>query len=149
MSSKCVAMLLADLGVSKTHSRPHVSNDNPFSESHFKTLKYRPEFPKRFGGLQDAQSFCRRFFAWYNTEHRHSAIAWLAPETVHYGRAAEVLAARQQVLDKAYRCHPQRFLGGPPEVAPLPDAVWINPPDPKDSQHEMLTNFQKELSQCA
>ena len=149
MSSGCVAMLLADLGVTKTHSRPHVCNDNPFSESQFKTLKYRPEFPKRFGCIEDAQSFCRRFFAWYNTEHRHSAIAWLTPEMVHYGRAEEVIAARQKVLDEAYGRHPERFLAGPPVAPLLPKAVWINQPDQAISTEEKLTNFRTELSQCA
>ena len=149
MSSKCVAMLLADLGVTKTHSRPHVCNDNPFSESQFKTMKYRPGFPKRFGCIEDAQSFCRGFFAWYNKEHRHSAIAWLTPETVHYGQAEVVIKARQEVLDEAYRCHPERFLGGPPVAPPLPKAVWINPPDQTISTQEKLTNFQTELSHCA
>ena len=148
MSSKCVAMLLADLGVTKTHSRPHVSNDNPFSESQFKTLKYRPEFPKRFGCIEDARSFCRGFFAWYNTQHRHSAIGWLTPETVHYGQAKAATVARQAVLDEAYQRHPERFLGGPPVAPTLPSAVWINPPDQEVSTQEKLTNFEKELSQC-
>jgi putative transposase len=96
MTSKPVALLLADLGVTKTHSRPHVSDDNPFSESQFKTLKYRPEFPGRFGSIQDARAFCRTFFPWYNTEHRHSGIAMMPPEIVHRGRTAECLAVRQE-----------------------------------------------------
>lgn len=149
MSSKCVAMLLADLGVTKTHSRPHVSNDNPFSESQFKTLKYRPEFPRRFGCIEDARSFCRGFFDWYNTRHRHSGIGWLTPETVHYGQAKAATAARQEALDEAYRRHPERFLGGPPVAPTLPSAVWINPPDKEVSKQQKLTNFEKELSQCA
>jgi len=128
MRSKLVAMLLADLGVIKSHSRPHVSNDNPFSESHFKTLKYRPEFPDRFGSIQDARAFCVAFFAWYGTEHRHSGIAMLTPEDVHYGRAPQVLAARGHVLDAAYAAHPERFVHRPPRPAALPTAVWINPP---------------------
>ena len=128
MRSKCVAMLLSDLGVTKTHSRPHVSNDNPFSESQFKTLKYRPEFPARFGCIEDARAFCVDFFAWYNTEHHHSALGWLTPEDVHYDRGPHRVQARQQVLDVAYTQHPERFVRKPPQAPPLPQAVWINPP---------------------
>ena len=137
MKSKAVAFLLADLGVTKTHSRPHVSNDNPFSESQFKTLKYRPEFPARFGSLQDSRVFCRQFFPWYNTEHRHQGIALLTPEMVHYGRAEAVIVARQEVLNAAYAAHPERFVRKPPVALPLPEAVWINPP-PKEVQTEHL-----------
>jgi putative transposase len=128
MRSKCVAQLLSDLGVTKTHSRPHVSNDNPFSESQFKTLKYRPEFPARFGCLEDARAFCVDFFAWYNTEHHHSALGWLTPQAVHYGWGLQQVGARQQVLDAAYLRHPERFVRKPPEAPQLPEAVWINPP---------------------
>jgi putative transposase len=128
MRSKVVAMLLSDLGVTKTHSRPHVSNDNPFSESHFKTLKYRPQFPSRFGSIEDARTFCVDFFAWYNTEHHHSALGWLRPQDVHYGHGADMVAARQQVLNIAYTQHPERFVRRPPEAPQLPQAVWINPP---------------------
>ncbi len=128
MRSKVVAMLLSDLGVTKTHSRPHVSNDNPFSESQFKTLKYRPEFPARFGCIEDSRTFCVDFFAWYNTGHHHSALGWLTPQDVHYGRGAGMVAARQQVLDMAYVQHPERFVRKPPEAPQLPKAVWINPP---------------------
>ena len=128
MTSKPVAFLLADLGIVKSHSRPHVSNDNPFSESQFKTLKYRPDFPARFGSLEDARAFCRTFFAWYNTEHRHSGIGLLTPEMVHRGQGEQVRAARQAVLDGAYAAHPERFVRKPPEPPPLPTAVWINPP---------------------
>jgi len=128
MRSKPVALLLADLGVTKSHSRPHVSDDNPFSESHFKTLKYRPGFPDRFGSIEDARAFCVAFFAWYDTEHRHSGIALLTPEDVHYGRATERLAARGVVLDAAYAAHPERFVRRPPRPAAPPTAVWINPP---------------------
>jgi putative transposase len=128
MRSKPVALLLADLGVTKSHSRPHVSDDNPFSESHFKTLKYRPGFPDRFGSIEDARAFCVAFFAWYGTEHRHSGIALLTPEDVHYGRATERLAARGVVLDAAYAAHPERFVRRPPRPAAPPTAVWINPP---------------------
>lgn len=128
MRSKCVAMLLSDLGVTKTHSRPHVSNDNPFSESQFKTLKYRPEFPSRFGCIEDARVFCADFFQWYNTEHHHSALGWLTPEDVHYGRGPRLVETRQQVLDTAYAQHPERFVHKRPEAPQLPEAVWINPP---------------------
>jgi putative transposase len=134
MKSKCVAMLLSDLGVTKTHSRPHVSNDNPFSESQFKTLKYRPEFPARFGCIQDARAFCVEFFTWYNTGHHHSALGWLTPEDVHYGRGAHMVKARQQVLDTAYLQHPERFVRKPPQAPQLPEAVWINPPAHSDRQ---------------
>jgi putative transposase len=129
MSSKPVAFLLADLGVTKTHSRPHVSNDNPYSESQFKTLKYRPGFPDRFGSLQDARSFCQQFFTWYNRQHRHAGIAMMTPEAVHHGRAAQLHRARAQVLAAAYAAHPERFVHRPPAPKPLPTAVWINPPD--------------------
>lgn len=135
MKSKPVALLLSDLGVTKTHSRPHVSNDNPYSESHFKTLKYRPEFPSRFGCIEDARLFCRDFFTWYNTEHRHCGLELLTPEVVHYGRADEVIKRRQQALDEAYRLHPERFVRRPPKHPALPDAVWINPPQ-KEAETE-------------
>jgi putative transposase len=128
MRSKPVAALLADLGVTKTHSRPYVSNDNPFSESQFKTMKYRPEFPDRFGSIQDARAFCRSFFSWYNNEHYHSGIALLTPQAVHYGQAQSILAARQQVLLAAYSLHPERFVRQLPQPLQLPEAVWINPP---------------------
>jgi len=147
MSSKCVAMLLADLGVTKTHSRPHVCNDNPFSESQFKTLKYRPEFPKRFGCIEDARAFCRRFFNWYNTEHRHSGIGWMTPEIVHHGRDKRVISVRQEALDKAYRRHPERFVRKPPTAPQLPKTVWINPPQDANSTQDLLNNFEMELSQ--
>ena len=128
MNSKPFAWLLADLGITKTHSRPYVSNDNPFSESHFKTLKYCPGFPDHFGSLADARLWCRDFFAWYNHEHHHSGIALLTPADVHYGRAADILKARQQVLQVAYDKFPQRFVQGIPKPLQLPAAVWINPP---------------------
>jgi len=138
MTSGPVALLLADLGVTKTHSRPYNSNDNPFSESHFKTLKYRPEFPNRFGSIQDSRIFCQQFFAWYNTAHHHSAIGWLTPQVVHYGQAAEVSAARQVVLDQAFRINPERFVRKMPESPRLPDKVWINPPEPRNQSDESL-----------
>lgn len=128
MRSRPVAFLLADLGVTKSHSRPHTSNDNPFSEAAFKTMKYRPEFPDRFGCIEDARSFCRGFFEWYNTEHRHSGIAMMTPEMVHYGRAAEVRERRAKVLAEAFNAHPERFVAGMPDAKAAPDAVWINPP---------------------
>ena len=127
MTSKTLAQLMADLAITKSHSRPHVSDDNPFSESHFKTLKYRPDFPGRFAGLEAAHAHVRKFFDWYNGQHHHSAIAYLTPADVHCGRAGEVIAARQRVLDIAYAAHPERFRR-PPHAVPLPSAVWINRP---------------------
>jgi len=137
MKSKVVEQLLSDLGVEKTHSRPHTSNDNPYSESQFKTLKYRPEFPKRFGSIQDARVFCREFFTWYNTRHRHSGIAYLTPEMVHYGHAYDVTRARQVVLMKAYEAHPERFVKGMPRPPELPEAVWINKPE-RETEREVV-----------
>ncbi len=131
MRSRPVALLLSDLGVTKTHSRPHVSNDNPFSESQFKTLKYRPSFPKRFGCIEDARAFCATFFAWYNTNHHHSGIGFMTPEVVHYGLAPRVTAQRQDVLNLAQQHHPERFVSKAPTAPKLPAAVWINPPSPK------------------
>ena len=128
MTSKPVAFLLADLGVTKTHSRPHVSDDNPFSESQFKTMKYRPEFPDRFGSIQDARLFCQDFFPWYNTEHHHGGIGLLTPAAVHYGQAEQIHAQRQEVLLRAYQQNPERFVRRPPTPPGLPTAVWINPP---------------------
>jgi putative transposase len=128
MRSKPVALLLADLGVTKTHSRPHVSDDNPFSESQFRTLKYRPEFPDRFGCIQDSRAFCQGFFRWYNEEHRHSGLGLLAPAMVHYGQAESAVRQRQAVLDVAYQLHPERFVRSAPKPPALPTAVWINKP---------------------
>jgi putative transposase len=128
MRSKSVAMLLADLGVTKTHARPHVSNDNPYSEAHFKTLKYRPNFPGRFGSQVDARAWGRDFFDWYNYEHHHTGIGLLIPADVHYGRAEQVQRQRQQVLQVAYEKNPERFVKGLPTPQPLPAAVWINAP---------------------
>lgn len=136
MRSKPVAFLLADLGVTKTHSRPYVSDDNPYSESQFRTMKYRPEFPDRFGCLQDARAFGQRFFAWYNDEHRHSGLGLLTPAMVHFGDAPAVLARRQTVLDAAYQAHPERFVRKPPRPLPLPSEVWINKPPPPDTKTE-------------
>src|SRR6266508_5821269 len=128
MASKPVALLLADLGVTKSHSRPHCSNDNPYSEAQFKTLKYRPEFPDRFGSIEDARAFCGRFFRWYNDQHRHSGIGFHTPADVHYGRAELVRARRAEVLSAAYAQHPERFVRKPPQPPALPTAVWINEP---------------------
>lgn len=129
MTSKPVAFLCADLGVTKTHSRPHVSDDNPFSEAQFKTLKYRPEFPSRFGCIQHARSHCVDFFGWYNNEHRHSGLAMLTPSDVHHGLSAERVAARARVLQAAYAEHPERFPNGSPVPVMPPVEVWINKPD--------------------
>jgi len=128
MKSRPVALLLADLGVVKTHSRPQVSNDNPFSESQFKTLKYRPDFPDRFGSIEHARAFGRGFFSWYNDDHHHSALGFLTPAVVHYGLAEGVREKRRQVLAAAHAAHPERFVKGVPRPADLPPAVWINPP---------------------
>ena len=128
MSSKHVAFLLADLGVTKTHSRPHVSNDNPYSESQFRTLKYRPEFPDRFGCIQDSRAFCQGFFRWYNEEHRHSGLGLLTPAMVHYDQTDLVLKQRQQVLNAAYQLHPERFVRNAPTPPAVPTEAWINKP---------------------
>jgi putative transposase len=133
MTSKPVAFLLADLGVTKSHSRPHCSNDNPYSEAQFKTLKYRPDFPDRFGCIEDARVFCDRFFGWYAHQHRHSGIGLHTPADVHYGRAHAVRQARGHVLNAAYHAHPERFVRKPPEAPRLPGAVWINKPEDKEN----------------
>lgn len=128
MTSKPVALLMADLGVTKTHSRPHVSNDNPYSEAQFKTLKYRPDYPDRFGSRQDARGWAKDFFAWYNYAHHHSALGLMTPANVHSGQAQSVLQQRQHVLETAYQKNPERFVKGLPIPPQLPEAVWINPP---------------------
>jgi putative transposase len=128
MKAKATALMLADLGVTKSHSRPHTSNDNPFSEAHFKTLKYQPEFPERFGCIEDAKDFCRRFFAWYNQDHHHAGIGLMTPDQVHYGQADDIHAARQRTLDHAFSTNPERFVKRPPQPPAKPVAVWINPP---------------------
>ena len=137
MTSKPVALMLADLGVTKTHSRPHVSDDNPYSESQFKTLKYRPEFPDRFGSIEDARAFCQRFFPWYNHDHHHSGIALLTPDMLHYGRAEQIIEQRQKILDEAYARNPERFVRACPKHPPQPTAVWINPPSPMPSKEDL------------
>ena len=129
MTSQCTAQLLAELGVTRSLSQPRVSDDNPFSESQFKTLKYHPGFPKRFRSFHHATDFCRSFFGWYNTEHRHAGIAMMTPDDVHHGRAERILQQRQHTLRQAWFEHPERFVHGPPNPKPLPKAVWINPPD--------------------
>jgi putative transposase len=128
MTSKSVALLLADLGVTKTHGRPHVSNDNPFSEAQFKTFKYRPDFPARFGSIQDVRAHCHSFFPWYNVAHHHSGLGLLTPHDVHFGLAEQRVAARATVLATAYAVHPERFPRGLPRPQARPEAVWINPP---------------------
>lgn len=134
MTSKPVAFLLADLGITKTHSRPHTSNDNPFSEAQFKILKYRPAFPERFGSIEGARAFCQPFFTWYNQEHHHTGIGLLSPHVVHHGLAEKVLEARRNILNEAYRLHPQRFVNGPPRLNSLPEGVWINPPPSREDR---------------
>jgi putative transposase len=128
MTSKAVAFLLSDLGVTKTHSRPHVSNDNPYSEAQFKTLKYQPQFPKQFGSIEDARTFCQTFFRWYNHDHHHNGIGLLTPAILHYGQAPVVTQQRQQVLQAAYHTHPERFVKGLPMLPAIPTKAWINPP---------------------
>jgi len=165
MRSKPVAMLLADLGVTKTHSRPYVPNDNPYSEAQFKTMKYRPGYPERFGSPVDARSWARSFFDWYNHDHRHSALGLMTPATVHFGQAQIVREQRQQVLHAAYDAHPERFVRGLPTPPELPTAVWINRPQSIDdidqvpglnhpsqqpqSTVRLDTKFQIELSHNA
>jgi putative transposase len=124
-----VAFLLADLGVTKSHSRPHVSDDNPYSEAQFKTMKYRPTFPDRFASMEEARAFCREFFTWYNHAHRHSGIGFMTPEAVHYGRAPELTRRRAEVLTAAYAAHPERFVRKPPVPPVVPTSVWINKPE--------------------
>jgi putative transposase len=129
MIAKPVAHLLADLGVTKSHSRPHVSNDNPYSESQFRTFKYRPDFPDRFGSFEDARAHCSRFFGWYNDDHRHSGIGLHTPADVHYGRAESIRAQRGVVLLDAYAEHPERFVRRPPTPPAIPAVAWINQPE--------------------
>lgn len=135
MRSKPVAFLLADLGVTKTHSRPYTSTDNPYSEAQFKTLKYRPGFPDRFDSILHARSWAREFFTWYNREHRHSGIGLMTPTMVHYGRAEAVRDQRAQVLEAAYAATPDRFVRGLPQPPKLPAAAWINPPTTQEDAH--------------
>jgi len=143
MKSKVVAQLLADLGVTKSHSRPYVSNDNPYSESGFKTLKYSPHFPACFGSIQDARGFCRQFFSWYNNEHKHTGIGLLTPKQVHYGVADDILAQRSRVLKKAFAKNATRFKGKCPQPPVLPKAAWINRPD---NEIDFLNGLGSELA---
>jgi putative transposase len=138
-----VAFLLADLGVTKTHSRPHVSDDNPYSESQFRTMKYRPEFPDRFGCIQDSRAFCQGFFRWYNQEHRHSGLGLLTPAMVHYGQSESILQQRQAVLDAAYQLHPERFVRSAPKPPALPNGL----DQPAGSTH-MKKNSPNSVNTC-
>ncbi len=162
MTSKPVAHLLADLGVTKSHSRPYISNDNPFSEAQFKTLKYQPSFPARFGSLEDARAWARPFFDWYNHAHHHSGLGLMTPAAVHLGHAEHLYQQRQHVLQAAYHAHPERFVRGQPTPPALPTAVWINPPATTTTTQPshlfaeeaaltqpILSNFRFELSQSA
>ena len=128
MTAISTAQLLANLGVTRSLSRPYTSNDNPFSEAQFKTMKYQPEFPDRFGCIEDAEQFCREYFQWYNSEHHHSGLGLMTPNQVHYGQVNMVYAARQAVLNQAYHNHPERFVNQPPSPPDKPVAAWINPP---------------------
>jgi putative transposase len=141
MIAKSLAALLIDLGVNESHSRPHVSNDNPFSESQFKTMKYKPTYPDRFGSLPDARCWAQTFFPWYNFEHHHSGIGLMTPAAVHFGQAAQLLQNRQGVLQQAYTLHPQRFVKGVPRPPSFPTAVWINPPK---TEPERLTSVAED-----
>ena len=138
MTSKTVAHLMADLGITKTHSRPYTSTDNPFSESQFRTMKYRPEFPDRFGCVQDARAFGQTFFNWYNFDHHHSGIGYLTPAAVHHGQAETITNTRAAALRLAYAEYPERFVNGMPRPPAVPSAVWINPPeDGGDSKEDL------------
>ena len=128
MRAKSFALLLADLGLVQSFGRPHVSDDNPYSEAHFKTAKYRPGYPDRFGSLEDARGYFVPFFDWYHHDHHHSGIGWMTPSDVHFGRARAVRDRRARTLDLAYQLHPERFVRKPPTPPELPAAVWINPP---------------------
>jgi putative transposase len=145
MIAKPVALLLADLGVTKSHSRPHVSNDNPFSESQFKTLKYWPGFPERFGSIEDARSFCQEFFAWYNQEHRHSGIGLMTPAAVHHGKVDAIGRVRRAALSEAFLAHPERFVRGTPHPPAVPEAAWINKPKiDSNGQHTRVLQPESE-----
>ena len=133
--AKPVAFLLADLGITKTHSRPYTSSDNPYSESNFKTLKYRPEFPARFDDIEHAREHCRVFVDWYNHQHRHSGVALMTPAAVHYGHAQQLHAARARVLEATFARNPERFVRKLPVPPELPTAAWINKPETKEVAH--------------
>jgi putative transposase len=138
MTAKTTAQLLADLGITKSHSRPRVSNDNPYSESQFKTMKYASTFPGTFGCLQDARQYLGRFFQWYNCEHRHSGIGMMTPWAIHHGHADDLRRQRQRILDQAYAAHPERFVNGPPEPPALPEMAWINKPETSSEKENSL-----------
>jgi putative transposase len=138
MKSKTVELLLSELGVTKSFSRPYTPNDNPFSESQFKTVKTRPDYPDRFGCLEDAKTFCQTFFEWYNEEHYHSSIALMTPAVVHYGLAKECSKNRQEVLDMAFAANPERFVNGLPKTLVLPEKAWINPPKRTDNDDSVV-----------
>ena len=142
MRSKTVAELLVDLEVTKSHSRPYVSDDNPFSEAHFKTLKYRPDFPQRFGCIEDARAHCQEFFPWYNDRHRHSGIGYMTPTAMHYGQAQTLFNLRVQALDAAFVANPKRFKGNCPHPPSLPVAAWINPPkkEPPSTEKQSIAH---------
>jgi putative transposase len=142
-TAKRLTQLLIDLGVDRSFSRPRVSNDNPFSEAQFKTLKYDPGFPDRFGSYEHTRSWCQSFFPWYNYEHRHSGIAYLTPAMVHYGQAEQVLRGRREILERAYVAHPERFPNGLPQPAAIPEAVWINPPEDRSRVDLCLATARK------
>lgn len=149
MTSKPVAFLMADLGVTKSHSRPYVSDDNPFSEAAFKTLKYQPAFPERFGCLEDARAHCIDYFRWYNDEHHHESLAYLTPADVHFDQIELRLRERQRALDKAYDAHPERFTRGRPTAKTPPREVWINRPTPNGDAHradETMPAIAKQTS---
>ena len=131
MRSKLVAQLLADLGITKSHSRPYTSTDNPYSEAQFKTLKYHPTFPKSFGCIEDAQTFLRGFFDWYNQRHKHSGIGYITPQSLHIGQAHQIREQRCRVLRQAHEIHPERFVKGIPQPPQIPQAAWINKPEKK------------------
>ena len=133
MTAQTVAQLLEELGVTKSHSRPHTADDNPFSEAQFKTLKYRPDYPERFESLAHAHQWAMVFFDWYNNEHRHSSLGLMTPAAVHWGLDHQLTLQRQQVLQAAYAAHPERFVKGLPKPPQVPEAVWINPPLPASS----------------
>ena len=141
MTSKVLADLLADLGISKSHNRPSVSNDNPYSEAQFKTMKYGASYPERFASLADAESWVQGFVNWYNTEHRHEGIGLLPPSVVHHGQVEQVTAVRQTTLDAAHAAHPHRFVKGRPHPPLPPDAVWINPPAPDTSSASTVVSM--------
>jgi putative transposase len=128
MTAKSTALLYVNLGIAKSHSRPYTSNDNPYSEANFRTLKYRPDMPDQLGSLEHARQVVRELVAWYNDEHYHVGLSLLHPADVHYGRTSDIITARQRVLDAAHAAHPERFVRGCPMQKAPPPAVWINPP---------------------